>query len=333
MADFTSSQHPFERLSPAAVVNAVESLGLWLPGEPFALNSYENRVFMLSDDERRRWVAKFYRPGRWSDAQIQEEHDFLIELDTAGVPVSVPWRDAEGNTFHRWEGFRLALFAHIGGQAPELENPQHLFALGELIGRAHKVAVARPFKTRRVMDLDGMVAESRVAVLAGPWLNRRQQLAYARISEELHQQLQAHAWPADTAIRLHGDCHLGNMLGRDDDFSLVDFDDALMGPRVQDIWMLLTAQGPEEAQWQLSEVLEGYEQAAEFPREELALIEPLRTLRLMRHSAWLTARWEDPAFPRAFPWAADENYWDQHIRSLEQQRQVLDKHPRWLAGY
>ncbi|SDM73065.1 Ser/Thr protein kinase RdoA involved in Cpx stress response, MazF antagonist [Franzmannia pantelleriensis] len=330
MAD---TSHPFDRLSPATIVDAVESLGFWLPGEPFALNSYENRVFLLSDDERRRWVAKFYRPGRWSDAQIQEEHDFLLELAEANVPVAAPWRNAAGETLHHWEGFRLTLFRQVSGQAPELENPEHLFALGELIGKVHAVGAKRDFDTRLSLDLTEMVEQARATVLVGPWLTRRQRDAYARISAELAEMLREHSWPAQAAIRLHGDCHLGNMLGRDASFSLVDFDDALMGPRVQDLWMLLTAQTPEELQWQLSEILEGYEQEADFPRGELALIEPLRTLRLLRHSAWLTARWEDPAFPRAFPWAAEEGYWDQHIRSLEQQRQALEQHPRWLAAY
>ncbi|QJQ94077.1 MULTISPECIES: serine/threonine protein kinase [Halomonadaceae] len=326
-----SSEHPFERLAPARIVAAVESLGFWLPGEPFALNSYENRVFLLSDDERRRWVVKFYRPGRWSDAQIQEEHDFLAELEADEVPVAAPWRNAEGHSLHLWEGYRFALFPQVVGQAPELENPGHLFALGELIGRVHAVGARRAFVQRRRMDFDGMVRESREQVLAGSWLNRRQRQAYERISGELCRTLQGLAWPASSAIRVHGDCHIGNILGRDEAFSLVDFDDALMAPRIQDLWMLLTAQTPEEEQGQLSEIIEGYEQFTEFNRRELALIEPLRTWRLMRHSAWLTARWSDPAFPRAFPWAADEGYWDQHIRTLEQQRQALEKAPRWLA--
>lgn len=332
MADPINSEHPFERLSPARIVAAVESLGFWLPGEPFTLNSYENRVFLLSDDERRRWVAKFYRPGRWSDAQIQEEHDFLGELAAEGVPVAAPWRNAEGESLHHREGFRLALFPHVGGQAPELENPEHLFALGELVGRVHAVGSRHAFQHRRTMNLDAMVGESRAEVLAGPWLSRRQRQAYERISGELQALLAAWAWPEKNLIRVHGDCHLGNILGRDARFSLVDFDDALMAPRVQDIWMLFTAQSPEELQWQLSEVIEGYEQFSDFDRGELALVEPLRTLRLMRHSAWLVARWTDPAFPRAFPWAAEEGYWDQHIRSLEQQRQALETRPRWLAS-
>ncbi|UYG02239.1 serine/threonine protein kinase [Halomonas sp. LR3S48] len=326
-----STPHPFAALSPARVVAAIESLGFWLPGEPFALNSYENRVYLLHDDEGRRWVAKFYRPARWSDAQIQEEHDFLDELAAEGVAVAPPWRNEGGLSLHHAEGFRLALFPQLSGQAPELENPSHLFALGELIGAVHAVGERGEFQHRVRLDLDGMVREARQRVLTAPWLDRRQRQAYERISEALHKALQAHAWTPQQTIRVQGDCHIGNLLGRDDAFSLVDFDDAMMAPAVQDLWMFLTAEHEAEWHMQLSEVLEGYEQHREFDRRELALIEPLRTLRLMRHSAWLVARWDDPAFPPAFPWVADAGYWDAHIRQLEQQRLVLDRSPRWLS--
>jgi Ser/Thr protein kinase RdoA (MazF antagonist) len=326
-----STPHPFAALSPARVVAAVESLGFWLPGEPFALNSYENRVFLLHDDEGRRWVAKFYRPERWSDAQIQEEHDFLDELRAEEVAVAAPWRDEAGRSLHHAEGFRLALFPQLSGQAPELENPSHLFALGELIGAVHAVSERGGFRHRGRLELDGMVREAQQRVLKAPWLDRRQRQAYERISEALHGELQAYAWSSQQAIRVQGDCHIGNMLGREDTFALVDFDDCLMAPAIQDLWMLLTAQHEAEWHMQLSEVLEGYEQHREFDRRELRLLEPLRTLRLMRHSAWLVARWDDPAFPPAFPWVSDAGYWDAHIRQLEQQRQLLEQAPRWLT--
>ncbi|MGM1051850.1 MAG: serine/threonine protein kinase [Pseudomonadota bacterium] len=325
------SPHPFATLSPARVVAAVESLGFWLPGEPFTLNSYENRVYLVHDEDRRRWVVKFYRPERWSDERIQEEHDFLAELVAADVAVAAPWRDAEGTSLHRAEGFRFSLFPCLPGQAPELENPVHLFALGELIGAVHAVGERGRFVHRGAMDLDGMVREARERVLASSWLGRRQRDAYARITDALHERLADYAWSAEQAIRVHGDCHIGNILGRDEHFALVDFDDCLMAPAVQDLWMLITAEQPEERHMQLSEVMEGYEEQREFDRRELSLMEPLRALRLLRHSAWLVARWEDPAFPAAFPWLADEGYWDGQIRSLEQQRQVLDRTPRWLS--
>lgn len=326
-----STSHPFSQLSPARVVAAVESLGFWLPGEPFTLNSYENRVFLVHDEERRRWVVKFYRPERWTDAQIREEHDFLAELAAAGVAVAAPWRDEAGESLHRVEGFRFTLFPHLPGQAPELENPSHLFALGELIGSVHAVGEQGRFTHRRTLDLDGMVTEAREKVLASRWLDRHQRRAYERITASLHRQLAVHAWSADQAIRVQGDCHIGNMLGRDEHFALVDFDDCLMAPAIQDLWMLFTAQEEGERQMQLSEVAEGYEQHRDFDRRELSLVEPLRTLRLMRHSAWLVDRWQDPAFPLAFPWLADAGYWDGHLRMLEQQRQALEVEPRWLA--
>lgn len=323
--------HPYATLSPAKVVAAVESLGFWLPGEPFALNSYENRVYLVHDDDRRRWVVKFYRPERWSDAAIQEEHDFLDELAAAEVAVSAPWRDAEGRSLHLAEGFRFALFPHLPGQAPELENPAHLFALGELIGATHAVGERERFRHRPVMDLDAMVLAARDRVLASAWLDGRRRAAYERIVAALHERLADLAWPAERAIRVQGDCHIGNMLGRDEHFALVDFDDCLMAPAVQDIWMLITAQRDEERHMQLSEVIEGYEQHRDFDRRELALMEPLRTLRLLRHSAWLVARWDDPAFPPAFPWLAEEGYWDGQLRQLEQQRLLLERDSRWLA--
>ncbi len=323
--------HPYATLSPAKVVAAVESLGFWLPGEPFALNSYENRVYLVHDDDRRRWVVKFYRPERWSDAAIQEEHDFLDELAADDVAVSAPWRDAEGVSLHRAEGFRFALFPHLPGQAPELENPAHLFALGELIGATHAVGERGRFCHRPVMDLDAMVIEARDRVLASDWLDGRRRAAYERLVAALHERLADHAWPAERAIRVQGDCHIGNMLGRDEHFALVDFDDCLTAPAVQDLWMLITADRDEERHMQLSEVVEGYEQHRDFDRRELALMEPLRTLRLLRHSAWLVARWDDPAFPAAFPWLAEAGYWDGQLRLLEQQRLVLERDSRWLA--
>lgn len=325
-----ASLHPFETLTPQRVVEAVESLDFWLPGEPFALNSYENRVYSLTDEDRRRWVVKFYRPERWSDEQILEEHEFLQALAAESIPVGVPWSDTQGVTLHRYEGFRFSLFEHVVGQAPELENPAHLFALGELIGRIHEVAVRRPFRYRPRFDMVAMVDDSRTKVLQSRWLNDRQRRTYAKVIDALLPLMRNHAWPESALQRVHGDCHLGNMLGRDEHFALVDFDDCAMAPAVQDLWMLLTAQSSEEWQMQLSEVIEGYEMSLEFDRRQLDWIETLRTLRLVRHSAWLTARWNDPAFPRAFPYVAESGYWDQHIRELEQQRIALDS-PRWLA--
>ncbi|MWJ26718.1 serine/threonine protein kinase [Halomonas sp. ZH2S] len=323
--------HPFGELSPEYVMAAAESVGIWPEREPFALNSYENRVLLFRDEKGQGWVIKFYRPQRWSDACIQEEHDFLLELAAAGVSVAAPWKDEQGRTLHHFRTFRFALFAQKVGQAPELDNPAHLYALGELLGSLHQVSRRKRFQHRPVLDLDGQVIEAQQRVLASNWLGRHQRRAYETITNNLHNVLKNIAWPADQLIRCHGDCHLGNILGRGEDFTLVDFDDCLMGPAIQDIWMLLPIGNPAEWRAQLSEMAEGYEQAGEFPYDQLALIEPLRSLRLIRHSAWLVSRWSDPAFPAAFPWLADSGYWDQHIRQLEQQRLVLDRHQPWLA--
>ncbi|WP_088742579.1 serine/threonine protein kinase [Cobetia sp. QF-1] len=322
--------HPFDALAPDRVVAAVESLGFWLPGEPFALNSYENRVYHLADDDRRRWVAKFYRPERWSRAQILEEHAFLAELEDSGVPGAPAWANANGETLHQYEGFDFALFPHVVGRAPELESAEHLFHLGELIGRVHAIGRKSQFKERETLSPARILDESRDSVLASDWLSERQRDSYTRVIEALRPLVAEQSWPENALIRTHGDCHIGNMLGRDEHFALVDFDDCLSAPAVQDLWMLLTGDSDPELHMQLSEVLEGYEQHCDFDRGQLKWIEVLRTLRMVRHSAWVVRRWADPAFPLAFSHVASLGYWDDHIRSLEQQRVALDT-PRWLA--
>lgn len=322
--------HPFSSLSPDLVMSAVESLDIWPAGEPFALNSYENRVLMFRDDDGKNWIVKFYRPDRWSDMAIQEEHDFLQELANQHVPVVAPWRDKAGASIHYFKAFRFTLFPHCPGQAPELDNPSHLFAMGELLGRLHQVSANKTFQHRPRLELASGVLDAQQRVLTSERLTRHQRRAYEKVVQKVHQQLLKHNVPASSMIRCHGDCHLGNVLGRDEQFTLVDFDDCVMAPAMQDIWMLLPTDDPQGWRSYLSEITEGYEESCSFPSEQMALIEPLRSYRLIRHSAWLVSRWDDPAFPRAFPWLADSGYWDQHIRQLEQQCLQLDN-PRWLA--
>lgn len=322
--------HAFSALSPDTVVAAIESIGVYPAGEPFALNSYENRVLLFRDDEQRGWVVKFYRPARWSMAVIQEEHDYLYELSQAGVSVVAPLRLANGQTLHHFNGFAFALFPQQAGQAPELDNPEHLFVLGEMLGRLHSVASRQTFTHRRQMALAPDTAEASAEVLASGWLTRHQRRAYEAVTSRLVEALEGFSTAPESMIRCHGDCHLGNILGREATFTLVDFDDCLMAPAIQDIWMLLAIDEPAAWRAQLSEISEGYEEARAFPHAELELIEPLRSYRLVRHSAWLAQRWDDPAFPQAFPWLGESGYWDGHIRQLEQQRQQLQT-PRWLA--
>ncbi|WP_404377625.1 serine/threonine protein kinase [Vreelandella aquamarina] len=322
--------HPFSALSPDVVMSAVESVGIWPAGEPFALNSYENRVLMFRDDEGGRWVVKFYRPDRWSSEAIQEEHDFLGELQQASVPVSAPWRDAKGLSLHEYQQFRFAIFPQCLGQAPELDNPAHLFALGGVLGQLHEVAAKKAFQHRATLSLIGGVREAEACVAASAWLNKHQARAYHSVVERICRRFESIRIDKESMIRTHGDCHLGNILGRDEAFTLVDFDDCLMAPAIQDIWMLLPMENPQLWRAQLSEMVEGYEETRAFPHQQMSLIEPLRAYRLIRHAAWLVARWDDPAFPQAFPWLAESGYWDQHIRQLEQQLLQLDS-PLWLA--
>lgn len=322
--------HPFSSLSPDLVLSAVESLNIWPAGEPFALNSYENRVLMFRDEDGKKWIVKFYRPERWKDEAIQEEHDFLQELINHEVPVVAPWRNASGDSLHHYQDFRFALFSHCPGQAPELDNPAHLFAMGEMLGRLHQVSAKKAFQYRSCLEMSSGVMDAQQRVLSSDRLSRQQRRAYESVIQKVHQLLSKHSVPSAKMIRCHGDCHLGNVLGREENFTLVDFDDCLMAPAIQDIWMLLPTDDPQSWRSHVNEITEGYEEACSFPAEQLSLIEPLRSYRIIRHSAWLISRWEDPAFPRAFPWVADSGYWDQHIRLLEQQCLQLE-HPRWLA--
>ncbi|MDR5898405.1 serine/threonine protein kinase [Halomonas vilamensis] len=322
--------HPYHALSPNVVMSAIESIGFWPTSEPFALNSYENRVLMFRDDERRGWVVKFYRPARWSQATVQEEHDFLHELSDARVPVMAPWRDREGRSLHHYAGYDFALFPQCIGQAPELDNPAHLFALGGLLAKLHRVGERKAFTDRATLDMPAGIVQAREHVLSSDWLTTHQRRAYERVTTQLQEQTASYQAKKVATIRCHGDCHLGNILGRDEDFTLVDFDDCLMAPAIQDIWMLLAIDDPQTWRSQLSEISEGYEEERAFPHDQLDLIEPLRSYRLVRHSAWLVDRWNDPAFPQAFPWVAGNGYWDQHIRQLEQQRLQLAS-PKWLA--
>ncbi len=322
--------HPFSTLSPDTVMSAAESEGIWPAGEPFALNSYENRVLMFRDDDGERWVVKFYRPGRWADEVIQEEHDFLQELAAADVPVVAPWRNQYGKSLHTYQQFRFTLYPQCSGQAPELDNPSHLFALGNVLGRLHAVSSRQAFQYRPTLDWQHDIHDAEARVIGSKRLSKHQQRAYRNVVQKILCHLEKHPIVSDQMIRTHGDCHLGNVLGRDESFTLVDFDDCLMAPAIQDIWMLLPVDDPSGWRAQLSEIVEGYEEERTFPQKQLSLIEPLRAYRLIRYTAWLVSRWGDPAFPRAFPWLAESGYWDQHIRQLEQQLLQLEK-PIWLA--
>ncbi len=315
---------PFAHLSPDRVANAIESLGFYLQSEPFALNSYENRVYLFRDDDGQRWVAKFYRPERWSDAAILDEHRFITALAEEDVAVGTLWHDNDGQTLHQVDGYRLAIFQHIAGRAPSLDTPDDLFALGELIGKLHSVAQRCTLPNRPRLEWGVMARQARDTVLASAPLSAFQREAYQRVTDSLLRAFDALPQQKLACHPVHGDCHIGNVLGdAEHGFVLVDFDDCLTAPAVQDLWMFLSGDRDDERRQQLSELIEGYESWHDFDRRQLALIEPLATLRIMRHAAWLLARWSDPAFPVAFPDIKQSGFWDEHLRMLEGQAQVL----------
>jgi Ser/Thr protein kinase RdoA (MazF antagonist) len=315
---------PYYRLDPDTVLQAVDSTGLLSDGRLLALNSYENRVYQIGIEDETPIIAKFYRPGRWSDDQIQEEHDFSLELEGAEIPLIAP-TTISGKTLHHFEGFRFALFLRQGGHAPELESRNTLLWLGRFIGRIHAVGSARPFVNRPTLTPERFGDESINTILQDRLLPAHLETAFESLAADLMTAIRAAYERAGNfqIIRLHGDCHPGNVLWRDGPF-FVDLDDCQSGPAIQDLWMLLSGDSFEMAE-QMSHVVEGYRQFCHFDTRELQLIEALRTLRMLHHAAWLARRWEDPAFPIAFPWFGDPRYWETQILNLREQLSAMQE--------
>ena len=327
---------PFADLTPDAVLNAIDAIGVPTSGTLLALNSYENRVFQVGvqDDAQRFVVAKFYRPGRWTDAQIVEEHAFTGELAGVEVPA-VPPLAIDGATLHERGGYRFALYPRRGGRAPEIEDRQVREWLGRFIGRIHSVGGTSRYQHRPSLDVATFGDEPRAYLLASGWLPHELRDVYAGVSAQAIDEVRrCYGRAGDLrTIRLHGDVHVGNVLWTDSGAQpgphFVDFDDSRMGPALQDLWMLLSG-SRDERQAQLADLLAGYEDFAEFDRRELHLIEALRTLRLVHYSAWIARRWDDPAFPAAFPWFDTPRYWEERILELREQVAAMQEPP--LAG-
>jgi Ser/Thr protein kinase RdoA (MazF antagonist) len=317
---------PYEGLTPDAVLDALESIGLRGDGRLLALNSYENRVYQAALEDGAYVVAKFYRPERWSDAQILEEHAFGAELAGREIPV-VAAMDIGGKTLHEYDGFRFAVYPRRGGRPPELEDEAVLEWIGRFLGRIHAVGATRPFKVRPALNPETFGTEPRDWLLASGMIPEDLENTWVTTVDLALQGVENRfAETKANSIRLHGDCHAGNILWTHEGPHFVDLDDARMGPAAQDLWMLL-AGDRETAAKQLKALLDGYEQFHDFRREELALIEPLRTLRLLHYAYWLARRWEDPAFPAAFPWFGTQRYWQDRILELREQTSAMDEPP------
>jgi Ser/Thr protein kinase RdoA (MazF antagonist) len=322
-----SNPHPYDRLTPDVIIAAVESTGRVSDRRILALNSYENRVYQVGIEQSTPVIAKFYRPDRWSDAAIQEEHGFALELAAAEVPV-VPPIVRDGKTLFEFDRFRFALFERRGGRWPELGTRTEREWMGRFLGRIHLVGRRQRFRHRGRIDVNQLGDESRNFLLSEGWIPPHLEAAYDSLTADLLEHIRdVFAGAAGLhEVRLHGDCHRGNVLWTDEGPHFVDLDDCLMGPAVQDLWMLLAGSRDEMGE-QLAQVLDGYTQFADFDPRELALIESLRTLRMIHYSAWLARRWSDPAFPAAFTWFVEPRYWENQILSLREQLAAIQEGP------
>ncbi|MBK9131768.1 MAG: serine/threonine protein kinase [Gammaproteobacteria bacterium] len=323
----TDTATPYAGLTPDAMLDAIEAAGLRGDGRLLALNSYENRVYQIGLEDAAPVVVKFYRPARWSDAAIVEEHAFVRELAGREIPVIAPL-ELNGQTLHAFGGFRFAVYPRQGGHAPEFDGRDTLQWMGRFIARIHAVGALAPYRARPTLDLASFGTESRDYLLGAGLIPDDIRAAWCSVAEHA---LAGAARCYERAgrvrhLRLHGDCYAGNVLWTDDGPHFVDFDDSRMGPAVQDLWMLLS--GDRAAmERQLGDVLSGYEDFHAFDPRELHLVEALRTLRLLHYSAWIARRWHDPAFPAAFPWFNTQRYWQDRILELREQIALMDEPP------
>lgn len=319
--------HPFDDLTPETILDAVESRGFLCDGRFLALNSYENRVYQIGIEEQTPVIGKFYRPQRWTDEAIIEEHAFTLELADHELPVVPPLADASGETLHHYQNFRFSLFPRRGGHAPPLDNDDCLETMGRWLARIHNVGAARPFAHRPELTPDAFGHQA-VAFVTESFVPRDLLESWQSLTRDLLAMVDDRfsAGRSVQPIRVHGDCHPGNVLWRDDAPHFIDLDDARMAPAIQDIWMLLSGER-EQQQHQLGTILDGYTAFREFDTAELRLIEPLRTLRMLHFAAWLGQRWEDPAFPRAFPWFNSPRYWGELILDLRMQMSAMQEPP------
>ncbi|KTS72611.1 Ser/Thr protein kinase RdoA (MazF antagonist) [Pantoea sp. PNA 14-12] len=318
----------FQTLNPDVLLDALWETGIRVDSGLTALNSYENRVYQFSDDNRQRYVAKFYRPQRWSAEQITEEHQFSHDLLGDEVPIAAPLV-LKGNTLQQHAGFYFAVFPSLGGRQYETDNDDQMEWVGRFLGRMHQTGRKNLFRHRPSMGLDEYLDQPRDVLANAELVPASLRSALSEAVDKLGMALRQ-CWHDNwQPLRLHGDCHPGNILWRDGPL-FVDLDDARNGPAVQDLWMLISGDKQEQRiQWDI--LLEAYSEFSDFDINELSLIEPLRAMRMIYYLAWVVRRWQDPAFPRAFPWMTDEDFWRRQILQFIEQEKVLREPPLQLT--
>lgn len=321
-----NTQTPYSHLTPELILDAVESIGFQCNGSLLALNSYENRVYQVGIEDADPLIGKFYRPHRWSVAAIIEEHQFSWELAEHDLPVVPPLRiSSQQNTLHCYQDFHFAVFPRQGGRTLDLDNAEHLAWMGRLLGRLHAVGACHTFSYRQRLSTENYGHQSYRFLIEHEFIPIELKLNYCSLVEEILKQIELcfeRVGPL-SYLRLHGDCHPGNILWNTTGPFIVDLDDCLTGPAIQDLWMLLSATNSMEMKAQLQQILYGYEEFNEFNFRETYLIEALRTLRMIHYSAWLARRWQDPTFPLHFPWFNTPNYWQEQFYNLQHQLQLL----------
>lgn len=314
----------FTSLSPDLIIDGLESVGFSVDSGLLALNSYENRVYQFHDDNLVKYVTKFYRPQRWTLAQIQEEHSFGFELDERELPVVAPLK-INGESLFEYKGYHFAVYPCRGGRIFEVDNLDQLEWMGRFIGRIHAVGAQKTFKQRLTFNVDEMLIEARQTIIDSGYLPKHLTVAFLTILDQVIDVAIGQYKPKQE-IRLHGDCHAGNILWRDEGPHFVDLDDCRTGPAIQDLWMMLSGDRQQQL-LQIDTLLMGYEEFFTFDSSELLLIESLRTMRVVNYMAWLCRRWNDPAFPYNFPWFNTEKYWEQQILMLKEQMFALQQPP------
>jgi Ser/Thr protein kinase RdoA (MazF antagonist) len=323
----------FNGLSPDLIIDGLESAGFTVDSGLLALNSYENRVYQFHDDNLVKYVTKFYRPQRWQLAQIKEEHDFSFELEEQELPIVAPLKINEQSLFE-YQGYHFAVFPCRGGRIFEVDNLDQLEWMGRFLGRIHAVSSQHEFTHRPAFTVDEMLVQARAIIVASDYVPKTLHRAFFTILDHVIELATAQYQHIERTkqIRLHGDCHAGNILWRDEGPHFVDLDDCRTGPAIQDLWMMLSGDRQQQL-LQLDTLLTGYEEFFTFEHEQLLLIESLRTMRVVNYMAWLCKRWLDPAFPRNFPWFNTEKYWEQQILMLKEQVSALQQPPLTLNPF